>query len=249
MQHLSTYLSGWYLLLDAVASLSVAPHTLFYALHPFCLVALVAWPHTLECTPQFHPFCTQPSLCTLPTLPPPSPMCSYGAAGVDPEWLLPIVVDVGCETDAVRSDPLYVGLDQRRLRGEPYFALMEELVTALQVRAGSPRLIISRTMAMLNTLSAFPSPLPPPPTHPHGCATTRAAAPTLTAASTHRPHPTHRSATAPLSLCTGRTWRSVMQPNCCSGCAPCASPPTMMILSALPPSLWPLSWRRCASRA
>ncbi len=58
----------------------------------------------------------------------------YGACGVDPSWLLPITVDVGCNTDAVRDDPLYVGLPQQRIRGEKYFALMDEVVEALQVR-------------------------------------------------------------------------------------------------------------------
>ena len=34
------------------------------------------------------------------------------AAGLDPRWTLPIALDVGCDTFAVREDPLYVGLNQ-----------------------------------------------------------------------------------------------------------------------------------------
>lgn len=57
----------------------------------------------------------------------------YGACGIEPDWLLPITVDVGCDKDGVREDPLYVGLQQKRLRGEAYFNLMLEVVQALQV--------------------------------------------------------------------------------------------------------------------
>ncbi len=42
-------------------------------------------------------------------------------------------VDVGTETESLRQDPLYVGLPQRRVRGDAYWTLMLELVTALQV--------------------------------------------------------------------------------------------------------------------
>ena len=53
--------------------------------------------------------------------------------GVRPDWLLPITVDAGTDNAALRSDPLYVGDDAPRLRGEPYFLLMQDLVAALQV--------------------------------------------------------------------------------------------------------------------
>ena len=50
-----------------------------------------------------------------------------------PDWLLPITVDAGTDNAALRADPLYVGDDAPRLRGEPYFLLMQNLVAELQV--------------------------------------------------------------------------------------------------------------------
>jgi hypothetical protein len=56
-----------------------------------------------------------------------APQCLvYAAAGLPPDWLLPVVVDVGTENEELRErDPLYVGLQQRRLRGDAYYAVME----------------------------------------------------------------------------------------------------------------------------
>jgi hypothetical protein len=33
----------------------------------------------------------------------------YGAAGVDPSCVIPITVDVGCNTAALTQDPFYCG--------------------------------------------------------------------------------------------------------------------------------------------
>lgn len=60
----------------------------------------------------------------------------YAAAGIPPDWLLPITVDVGTDNASLRSDALYVGLPEQRLRGPRYFGVMEGVVNALKLRYG-----------------------------------------------------------------------------------------------------------------
>lgn len=43
------------------------------------------------------------------------------AAGFHPRKVLPCVVDVGTDNVALRSDPLYMGIDSPRLKGDEYF--------------------------------------------------------------------------------------------------------------------------------
>jgi len=52
-------------------------------------------------------------------------------AGVQPHQCLPITLDVGCDNDAMREDPLYVGLRRRRLRGADYDAMLAEFMEAV----------------------------------------------------------------------------------------------------------------------
>lgn len=55
-------------------------------------------------------------------------------AGIRPEETLPIMLDVGTSNEALRSDPLYLGLDRLRLAGEEYYALVDETIAALTAR-------------------------------------------------------------------------------------------------------------------
>ena len=61
-------------------------------------------------------------------------------AGVNPKKALPVTLDVGTDTEAYLKDPLYLGLRQKRVTGDEYFALMEEFINA--VRARWPHVLI-----------------------------------------------------------------------------------------------------------
>ena len=62
------------------------------------------------------------------------------AAGIDPSKTLPVCLDVGTNNEELRQDPLYLGLDHPRERGEAYDELIDEFIHA--VRARWPRCII-----------------------------------------------------------------------------------------------------------
>src|SRR6185436_4550619 len=51
-------------------------------------------------------------------------------AGVDPTQCLPVMLDVGTNNEAFLDAPLYLGVQERRLRGAEYDSLIEEFVLA-----------------------------------------------------------------------------------------------------------------------
>jgi malate dehydrogenase (oxaloacetate-decarboxylating)(NADP+) len=55
-------------------------------------------------------------------------------AGIHPALCLPVTVDVGTENAAYLDDPLYMGLRQRRVRGQEYDDLIAEFMTAAEER-------------------------------------------------------------------------------------------------------------------
>src|SRR5262245_33636149 len=55
-------------------------------------------------------------------------------AGVPPRLGLPVVLDVGTDNQLLLDDPMYLGLRQRRVRGDEYVAFVDEFVDAVQQR-------------------------------------------------------------------------------------------------------------------
>lgn len=55
-------------------------------------------------------------------------------AGIHPSLCLPMSLDVGTDNEELLGDPLYLGYRAPRLRGDPYWELVDEVVTALKTR-------------------------------------------------------------------------------------------------------------------
>lgn len=48
--------------------------------------------------------------------------------GIHPNRVLPVVLDCGTDNEALLNDPLYLGLKEKRIRGEKYDKLVETFV-------------------------------------------------------------------------------------------------------------------------
>lgn len=51
-------------------------------------------------------------------------------AGIHPTHCLPVMLDVGTDNERLLNDPLYNGLERRRVRGDAYDELIDEFITA-----------------------------------------------------------------------------------------------------------------------
>ena len=55
-------------------------------------------------------------------------------AGINPQHVLPVTLDVGTNNESYLSDPLYLGLQQKRVDGDDYYALVQEFIEAARER-------------------------------------------------------------------------------------------------------------------
>jgi malic enzyme len=56
------------------------------------------------------------------------------AGGIAPHRVLPVVLDVGTNNETLLNDPFYLGVNQRRLRGDAYHYLVDEFMDAVRFR-------------------------------------------------------------------------------------------------------------------
>ncbi|PNY15437.1 NADP-dependent malic enzyme [Trifolium pratense] len=65
------------------------------------------------------------------------------AAGINPQRVLPVMIDVGTNNKKLLEDPLYLGLQQHRLDGDDYLAVIDEFMEAVFTRW--PNVIVQGT--------------------------------------------------------------------------------------------------------
>jgi len=56
------------------------------------------------------------------------------AGGFHPKRVLPVVLDVGTNNEALREDPRYLGMREARLEGDDYYSLIDEFMAAIKLR-------------------------------------------------------------------------------------------------------------------
>uniref|UniRef100_A0A158P723 Malic enzyme n=1 Tax=Angiostrongylus cantonensis TaxID=6313 RepID=A0A158P723_ANGCA len=71
-------------------------------------------------------------------------------AGIQPQWCLPVVIDVGTDNQKLLDDPFYTGLRRRRVRGPEYELLLDNFIKAVTKRFGRHTLIQFEDFAFEN---------------------------------------------------------------------------------------------------
>ncbi|XP_010933530.1 NAD-dependent malic enzyme, mitochondrial [Elaeis guineensis] len=56
------------------------------------------------------------------------------AAGINPQRVLPVMIDVGTNNEKLLKDPLYLGLQEHRLDGDEYLSVIDEFMEAVFTR-------------------------------------------------------------------------------------------------------------------
>ncbi|OAY67073.1 NAD-dependent malic enzyme 62 kDa isoform, mitochondrial [Ananas comosus] len=56
------------------------------------------------------------------------------AAGINPQRVLPVMIDVGTNNEKLLKDPLYLGLQEHRLDGEEYLSVIDEFMESVFTR-------------------------------------------------------------------------------------------------------------------
>jgi malate dehydrogenase (decarboxylating) len=53
------------------------------------------------------------------------------AAGINPQCVLPVVIDVGTNNQQLLENPQYMGLQHKRLQGDAYTGIIDEFMEAV----------------------------------------------------------------------------------------------------------------------
>ncbi|VDO59878.1 unnamed protein product, partial [Heligmosomoides polygyrus] len=73
--------------------------------------------------------------------------------GIQPQWCLPVVIDVGTDNQKLLDDPFYIGLRRRRVRGPEYELLLDNFMKAATKRFGRDTLIQFEDFAFENAFT------------------------------------------------------------------------------------------------